>query len=386
MSLAFLATSALAALAALAIPLLIHLARRPELHTLDFAALRWIRARHRPQRRLTLEERGLLALRLLLLALLALYLAQPVLRDAPDPGAWIVVIPGADLPAARASSPPGEAAWRWLAPGFPPLDTPAPPARDIASLLRSLDATLPAATTLAVVAPATLAGLDGERVHLGRDLEWRIVPGVAAIPARPAAPRPRLALRHGGDRGEAARSLQAVTEAWRAARPDVAAAQSLPAGDTDTLFWLHAGTVPVELREWTAAGHTLVIEPGSTLGEEVELAAVVAWRDAAGTPLATAQPLGSGRVLRLLQPLRPDALPQLLDPGFPTMLQALLQPPDAPRAAPAETQRPLRAAAASDGALTAAAARPLQPWLAALIALLALLERAVASRARRWAA
>jgi hypothetical protein len=386
MSVALLATGALAALAALAVPLLIHLVRRPELRLLDFAALRWISARQRPQRRVTLEERGLLALRLLLLALLALYLAQPVLRATPDPGAWVVVIPGADLAAARAALPPGDVAWRWLAPGFPPLDTPAPPARDTASLLRTLDAMLPAATTLAVVAPATLAGLDGERVRLGRDIEWRIVPGGATVPARAAVPPPRLALRHAGTRGDAARYLHAVSEAWRAARPDVAAAQSLPAGDTDTLFWLHPGTVPPALHEWTAAGRTLVIEPGTTLGDPLEHAAVVAWRDAAGTALATAAPLGSGRVLRLLQPLRPNTLPQLLEPGFPAMLQALLQPPDAPTAATAETQQPLRAAAASDGAVNAAAARPLQPWLAVLIALLALLERAVASRARRWAA
>ncbi|TXK62105.1 hypothetical protein FU658_09680 [Alkalisalibacterium limincola] len=45
MSLALLYPAALAALLALAVPVLLHLARRPQQRTLDFAALRWIAAR-----------------------------------------------------------------------------------------------------------------------------------------------------------------------------------------------------------------------------------------------------------------------------------------------------------------------------------------------------
>ncbi|MFT4198344.1 MAG: BatA domain-containing protein, partial [Pseudoxanthomonas sp.] len=51
MSLTLLLPAALAALAALALPLLIHLARRSQPHSTPFAALRWLRAAPRPRRR-----------------------------------------------------------------------------------------------------------------------------------------------------------------------------------------------------------------------------------------------------------------------------------------------------------------------------------------------
>ena len=80
MSLGLLLPAALAALGALLMPLLIHLARRSQLVPTPFAALRWLRQAARPQRRVRLEEWPLLLLRLLLLALLALWLARPVLH------------------------------------------------------------------------------------------------------------------------------------------------------------------------------------------------------------------------------------------------------------------------------------------------------------------
>ena len=64
MSVALLAPAALAALAALLLPLLIHLARRSELHPVDFSALRWLRAQLRPRRRLRFEDWPLLLLML----------------------------------------------------------------------------------------------------------------------------------------------------------------------------------------------------------------------------------------------------------------------------------------------------------------------------------
>src|SRR5690606_9148841 len=79
MSLALLLPAALAALGALLLPLLVHLARRSEQRPTDFAALRWLRRKPRPRRRIRFDERWLLALRLLLLALIALWLARPVL-------------------------------------------------------------------------------------------------------------------------------------------------------------------------------------------------------------------------------------------------------------------------------------------------------------------
>ena len=58
----------LAALAALALPLLVHLSRRQQQRPTVFAALRWLQARPRPRRRIRFDELLLLAVRLLLLA------------------------------------------------------------------------------------------------------------------------------------------------------------------------------------------------------------------------------------------------------------------------------------------------------------------------------
>ncbi len=82
MSFGLLLPAGLAALFALLLPLLLHLHRRTEQQPAMFAALRWLQGRQRPQRRIRFEEWPLLALRLLLLAALALLVAQPVLYGA----------------------------------------------------------------------------------------------------------------------------------------------------------------------------------------------------------------------------------------------------------------------------------------------------------------
>ena len=82
---ALLLPAGLAALAALLLPLLLHLARRHEQTPTDFAALRWLRQKPKPRHRIRFDEWPLLLLRLLLLALLALWLAKPVLSGMDDP-------------------------------------------------------------------------------------------------------------------------------------------------------------------------------------------------------------------------------------------------------------------------------------------------------------
>ena len=81
-----LAPLGLAALAALIVPLLIHLHRRTEEVPVDFAALRWLDILTRPRSRIRFEEWLLLALRLLLVALLGLLLAQQPLSFAQAAG------------------------------------------------------------------------------------------------------------------------------------------------------------------------------------------------------------------------------------------------------------------------------------------------------------
>ncbi|PBS16923.1 hypothetical protein CMZ81_01460, partial [Lysobacteraceae bacterium NML93-0793] len=79
MSVGLLAPLGLAALAAWLLPLLLHLARRDATRPTPFAALRFLREKPRPRRRLRFDDWPLLLVRLALLALLALWLAWPVL-------------------------------------------------------------------------------------------------------------------------------------------------------------------------------------------------------------------------------------------------------------------------------------------------------------------
>jgi hypothetical protein len=91
---AVLAPLGLVGLLAAAIPVIIHIARRTENRSIDFAALRWLEARPNPRRSLTVDERWLLALRLLLLTLLAVWLARPALLNASDRRPVVAVAPG----------------------------------------------------------------------------------------------------------------------------------------------------------------------------------------------------------------------------------------------------------------------------------------------------
>ena len=154
MSLALLLPAGLAALAALLLPLLLHLARRPEQTPTDFAALRWLRQKPKPRHRIRFDEWPLLLLRLLLLALLALGLAKPVLSGRDDTRPWVVVVPGVDASAVRSQATDTATRLHWLANGFPSLDDAAPAGTPaIGSLLRQLDAELPAGTPLTVTDP-----------------------------------------------------------------------------------------------------------------------------------------------------------------------------------------------------------------------------------------
>jgi hypothetical protein len=101
-----LAPIGLAALAALALPLLIHLLRRTEDRVLPFAAWRYLAEPARPRERLRLRRWLLLALRLLLIAVIALLLSQAVWQrhDEADLRPLTVLWPCAARKAATAAS------------------------------------------------------------------------------------------------------------------------------------------------------------------------------------------------------------------------------------------------------------------------------------------
>lgn len=342
MSLGLLFPLGLAALAAVLLPLLIHLVRREEQKPTDFAALRWLSARLKPRAKLRFEDLLLLALRIALIAALAVLLARPVLYGGAGDAPWLLVAPGADPSAAP--EVPEDAERRWLAPGFPALDTPRPVSTaSVSSLLRQLDAELPAATPVTVLVPVVIEA-DGQRPRLAREVDWRIAPlPEAVLPDAPAANGFTFSVRHAPDREGALRYLRAAATAWRddtaAETLDVAGADAAVDAATKNLVWLAPGELPVAVREWIEAGGHALIEPETVwpLSDE----GIVVWRNADNVVLARSGRLGSGRVTRLQQPLSASELPALLEPDFPQRLRDLLEgPPRTPVLADAAHHAP----------------------------------------------
>ena len=383
MSFSLLLPAAMAALGALLLPLLIHLARRSQMRPTSFAALRWLRRETRPQRRLRFEEWPLLLLRLLLIALLALWLARPALHGEQARPDVVVAVPGVDVEAVHGLTGEGVQT-RWLAPGFPDLGQ-APPggSLQIASLLRQLDMELAADVRVTVAVPGRLEGLDAQRPMLSRPVEWRVLPGTMVARGIPERAPPVLAVRYGGGDVPGLRYLRAAALAWHdgESAPDDAFSSAPVAQPVDPeashLVWLAPGPLPEAVVEWVEAGGVVL------LGEEAEAAfpgtPVAWWRDSAGGSVVEGMHLGSGRMLRFTRPLTPARMPMLLEPDFPQRLREVLEGPvPAPASAPAIGHAPGVGVSAYPQS-----PRDLRPWLALLIALLFLAERWLATSPRR---
>lgn len=373
MNLALLFPLGLLALAAWLVPLLVHLARRHQYAPLDFAALRWLRAKVRPRQRIRFDEWPLLLVRLLLLAALAVLLARPVLQgSAPDTHAVIAVAPGLNAAALRARQPAAD--WRWLAPGFGSTETPAPPsAPPLSSLLRELDQQLPAGAPLAVYVPDPMPGADAQRPRLSRPVQWRPVARAAPATSEASATVPQLRL--GGEADAPARRvLNAVQRAW-SGQPLATATDTAPlAGEIGV--WLSAAPLPPTWQAWLDAGGTLLAtQPGASAAAET-----VVLRDAQGQAAISERRVGNGRLLRFHAALTPSTLPILADPAFPRQLLTLARPTAAPQWVAAAAHAPLTGAHAP-----APQPRDLAPWLLGLIVLLFALERGLATSPRRGA-
>ncbi len=357
----------LAALIGWAVPLLIHLARRTETQPTDFAALRWLRQKPRPRHRPRFDERMLLAVRLVVIALVALWLARPVLPGSADRTAVLAFVPGTTPFAA------GERRRVWLAPGFPDVTTAVRPGGgSIDSLVRELDADLPAGVALTVVVPAVLAGVDAERPRLSRAVEWRVVSGGAGASGRsPAAPD--LVVRHAPERVGQLRYWRAVAAAWGSRLSTGGTGQAVPAG-ARYLVWLAGGQLPTAVRDRAMRGGTVLVPADAV----VEAPFVAVWHDDLGMTLAEAAPLGRGRVVRLTRDLTPAAMPLLADARFPAELRAVLAPVAAPARVMARDHAPL-----AGGPAPREPVRDLRPMLALAIALAWLGERWLATARRR---
>lgn len=378
MSVGLLAPAALATLVALLLPLLLHLARRDATRPTPFAALRWLRERPKPRRRLRFDDWPLLLVRLLLLALLALWLAWPVLHGETAPARWTVVVPGV----ADGALPPieeGAPAPRWLAPGFPEVGRDAVPAdsgASVASLLRELDMTAPVGTALTVLVPDTVDGADGSRIVLSRPVDWRIVAGDATgTDATPILP-PRLDVFGIAADDPALRVLRAVARAWRPDDADalrIANADDAPRADAIAVWW-GASAPPAALLAGRA-GRVLLLGP-DVPRDDIDWQPLQQTAD--GAPLFERGSCADGVCLRFAQAVDPATMPGLLDPAFPSRLRDLLQPPPAPRRIAAADLTPATGADA-----WTPTPRDLRPWWALLVALAFALERWMAAAPRR---
>lgn len=389
MNLALLLPGALFALFAMALPLLIHLSRRSEQRPTDFAALRWLSAQLRPRRKLVFQEIPLLLLRLLLLTALAFFLANPVTRQAATAKHWLVVVPGADLSAAKDLPADTSSEKHWLAPGFPELeDAPEKTTPPLSSLLRELDARLPANTRLTVIVPQEVSGLDGELVRLSRKVDWKIVPGKMTPASSLGKTAPlRLAIRHDRMHENDVMYFKAAHAAWQSQQKsgekeslDIADIDAPVKPDRTSLIFLSGGELPRDIREWVVKGGNVLVSKDSVIPEMKN--SVPVWRNEEGKVLLRLARSGQGSILQWQQALKPQVMPELLDTEFPVRLEMLLRTPaDAPATAFAASQEPLTGARAP-----AEMPRSLQTWLALFIAFLFLLERWLANSPRRWSA
>lgn len=363
----------LAALAAGLLPLLIHLARRHPYTPLDFAALRWLRAQIRPRQRIRFDEWPLLLVRLLLLAALALLLARPALTGpVPASSAWTVVAPGLDAAALRGTA--ADRNWHWLAPGFPAIDQ-APPAASasLPSLLRELDAQLPVGTALTVHVPDPLPGLDGARLQLSREVQWR--PQPMPVTAQPrAATSPRLRV-HSDASAAAQHWLNALQRAWGVQAPLAPlVADTLPERG-EIGVWSRNDALPANWQAWLRDGGRVMT---MTAGKPAASASILL-RNTEGTPLLWQQRIGHGVLLSLPGDWDASGNAALRDPQLPRALLLALQAPPSPRLGDARDQAPYRSA------LPAATPPVREPtaWLLLTIVLLFALERWMASSRRR---
>lgn len=381
MTSALLSPAALGALLAIAAPLVIHLARRAETRTIDFAALRWLTPNPRPVRRLHLDERLLLAVRIALITAIVVTLAQPVARPSGDGRPIVAVSPAVDV-----ADVPDQGQHRvWLAPGFPGLDQPAPRrAESVASLARQLDAETPAGTPITLIVPPDIEGVDAQRLFLSRKVEWRIARAARPTSPAPAGSPPRLVVRYSPTHEAEAGYFRAAAVAYagpgKAPVFDAASVeQAIPAGPA-YLIWLSDAPLSAQALDWIESGGVALLASGTP--SPVEGPQRVVWRQAHGPGLATAGRFGAGRVVALTQPLAAETLPELLEPDFPDRLWALLTDPPAPGRVAASDYAP---SWITSGSIARYNPHPvdLRPWLALLICGLFGGERWLATRRRR---
>lgn len=379
----------LAAFVAVLLPIWLHLDRRRSMRVLRFAAMRFIGMAHPPKRTWRLIEWLLLLVRMVLLAAVVLWLAQPTwVGEWRAPQRVLAAVPGVTFAQIRAHAD-GYDRVLWLRSGLPEIELASldfaetAPASDVAqpalsSLLRQLDSELAPRDQLRVLVGEQISGLDAQTVALSREVEWRIARSVLSETGGPSASvdspvRRTLAIRYAAADAPALRWLRAAIGAWArddslpVTVDDQPVSAALPEA-VDALIWLGdepsaaaqalltAGSRVLHLRAATAADTHTTNAPWPGIRQRVE-----------GGSLTWVSDHFSAR-----------ELPILHSPEFPAALYALLfgEPPP-PTHAYAEQVEPSLISRPAEPIKT-----PLRPWLAWLIASLFLLERALATGRR----
>ncbi|MEM8962951.1 MAG: BatA domain-containing protein [Acidobacteriota bacterium] len=176
----FAAFAWLAGLAALVIPIAIHLWSRGIRRRVEIGSIRLLEALPgRRARRVRLTHPWLLLLRSVLLIALVLALASPRL-EVPPPPSWVLIEPSTigDLAASTVEAwRTDRAEIRLLAPGLPRWSSDAEPAVtpaasvDLWSYLREADLVAPLSVPFLVVTEARLSSVRGERPVMNRPVE-----------------------------------------------------------------------------------------------------------------------------------------------------------------------------------------------------------------------
>lgn len=279
-------------LCALTIPLLIHLLRRDAAREITFAAAHWLQKKHQHRKRLLLRDRWLMLLRMLLLAILALLLAQPLLQRQGTASMDLLLVDPA-IERAQLNSflrqNPSLSPVLWLQPQPVPIEEPPPLAQNLWHTL------------------SALAG-DGEfrRAHiLLRSAEnpsghsaLRISPHwqwhTLEKPGREdSSPLPKLALL-----GEGPPWLEAaLTQLQANAAPQLAlqkldTSAALDAKAQDWLIYDSPGALPTELYRFVQKGGLLITD------QRVQPASEIPFVKASASEPLQAAALGRGSWLR----------------------------------------------------------------------------------------
>jgi membrane protein implicated in regulation of membrane protease activity len=384
--LGFLSLPWLLGLAAVAIPVAIHLLSRKEALRVRVGSIVHLEAAApKHVRRLALTDIPLLLLRAAITVLLALLLTRPVWRsDVTEPRHLVLAAPDAVSPRTR------QIVDSLIAAGYEriPLST-----DDYWDALRTADAQLAEGSRIAVVAPARLAMLWGERPALRTPVDWFDVETVTAREWRVAAHRrgpdsvrivtahseagqtsfvQRVVARdtaavpqerhvvvwivHDAERLEDARYVEAAARAAAehagldATITIHASSSSLTGPDPDVIFWLTPTPVPPAVQNLVDRGSTLFRDATSkrfsataqrVYGVGIDEAArpvlfrragddaagAVVWRDGQGIPLLRAERVGQGLRLRFASRLHPAWTDVVQRPVFPELLVGLLTLP-----------------------------------------------------------